>query len=75
MTQLSFHHLYEVTPHSFQAELFALSWSPTALVYISTTTLTMLYCNFPVQVSITPLYFKIQKTENLHLLTVAILRV
>lgn len=49
--------------------------SPTVLVYISIITLTTQYCNFPFQVSVTPLYFKIQKVKNLHLLIFYIPRV
>lgn len=62
MPRLTFSHLWEVTPYSFQIKLFALSWSPTVLVYISIITLTTLYCGF------TLLFFKIQEFKNMHLL-------
>lgn len=75
MTQHTFHHLCEVTTYFFQAELFALSWSPTAFVYISVIPLIALYCNFAFQVSVTPLRFKIQEVKNLRLLIFYIVRV
>lgn len=67
MTLFTFHHLCEVTLFFPGKTICSVLISHSTCLYLQIT-LTTLYCNFPFQVSVTPLFFKIQEVKNLHIL-------
>lgn len=70
MTQLTFHHHQEALIPSRKNYLLYLSSHSTCLYLHNNTH----HCSFPFLVSVTLLYFKIQKVKSLHLLNFYILQ-